>query len=70
MGKSGDRQAEFARNSVKGMADQAVYALDKAEEARWRERLKPVTEEWVRSTPNGARILEAFRAELGKLRAK
>jgi TRAP-type transport system periplasmic protein len=70
MGKSGDRQAAFARNGVRGMADQAVYALDKAEETRWRERLKPVTEEWVRTTPNGAKILEAYRAELGRLRAK
>ena len=70
MGKSGDRQAEFARNSVKGMADQAVYALDKAEETRWRDKLKPVTDDWVKTTPNGAKILEAFRAELGKLRAK
>jgi TRAP-type C4-dicarboxylate transport system substrate-binding protein len=70
MGKSGDRQAQFARNTVKAMADQAVYALDKAEEARWRDKLKPVTEDWVRTTPNGAKILEAFRAELGRLRAK
>jgi len=69
MGRAGDRQAEAARNRTKGMEGQAVYSLGKAEEAKWRERLKPITEEWVRTTPNGAAILAAYRTELAKVRA-
>ena len=69
MGNSGDRQADGARTRIKGMADQAVYALAPAEAAKWRERLKPIVEEWVRTTPNGAAILAAYREEIKKVRA-
>ena len=70
MGKSGDRQAEFARGRIKSIPGQAVYPLEKNEEARWRELLKPITEEWVKTTPNGTEILAAFRDEMAKLRAE
>jgi len=41
-----------------------------AEEARWRKLVAPVAEQWARETPNGARVLEAFRAEIAAFEAK
>jgi len=38
--------------------------LDPAEYARWKERLKPIVEDWVKRTPNGATILATYRQEL------
>jgi TRAP-type C4-dicarboxylate transport system substrate-binding protein len=41
--------------------------LDEAE--RWKARVMPITEEWVKTTPDGPRVLEAYRAEVAKVRA-
>ena len=68
-GNSGDRQAEAARTKIKETEGQSVYRLAPAEQAKWQERLKPLSEDWVRSTPNGAAILAAYREELAKVRA-
>ena len=38
--------------------------LDPAEYARWKERLKPIVDDWVKRTPNGATILATYRQEL------
>jgi hypothetical protein len=69
MGNSGDRQMNAARSRIKDMADQSVHGLQPAEAAKWRERLKPIVEDWVRTTPNGAAILAAYRDEIKKVRA-
>jgi len=42
--------------------------LDPAEEARWKEAVAPVTEDWVKSTPDGAHVLAAFRDEVKAVR--
>jgi len=70
MGVSGDRQAAAARGRIAATDGQAVYRLAPAEETKWRERLKPIGEEWVKATPNGAAILAAYREELKKARAE
>jgi hypothetical protein len=54
---------------VAGMKDHMIIGLDEAETARWKARMQPVVDEWVRSTPDGTRILAAFREELTKFRA-
>jgi TRAP-type C4-dicarboxylate transport system substrate-binding protein len=43
--------------------------IDPAENARWRERGKPIIDEWMKSTPDSARIVAAFNAEVEKVRA-
>jgi hypothetical protein len=54
---------------VSSQQGQSVIRLSPEEEARWKERVAPVTEEWTRSTPDGARVLAAFREEVAKIRA-
>jgi TRAP-type C4-dicarboxylate transport system substrate-binding protein len=68
-GKAIDANDLSGQNSVKAMAGQNVADLAAAETARWKERLKPVADDWVKATPEGARVLAAFRDEVAKARA-
>jgi TRAP-type C4-dicarboxylate transport system substrate-binding protein len=45
-----------------------VSTLDDAQEKQWRSVLEPVAKEWAQSTPDGAKVLEAFRAEVAAVR--
>jgi TRAP-type C4-dicarboxylate transport system substrate-binding protein len=68
MGASGDRQALGARGRTAATKGQSVYRLAQDEAEKWRERLKPINDEWVKNTPNGEAILAAYREELQKVR--
>lgn len=57
------------RDATKAMSGQTIASLAPAEEARWRDLVAPVTDEWVKSTPDGAHVLASFRAELAAIRA-
>ena len=46
---------------------QTVAKLAPAELARWKQITKPIEDEWISATPDGARVLAAYRAELEKL---
>lgn len=64
-----DTMAAVGRDATKAMAGQTIAQLDPAEEARWKEAVKPVTDQWVKATPDGAHVLAAFRDELTAIRA-
>jgi TRAP-type C4-dicarboxylate transport system substrate-binding protein len=66
---AGDEIETDARNATKAMKGQTVASLAPDEEARWQERLAPVTAAWVKETPDGAKVLAAFRAEIAAIRA-
>ena len=34
--------------------------------ALWKQRLAPIADEWVKETPDGARVLAAYRSEIAK----
>jgi TRAP-type C4-dicarboxylate transport system substrate-binding protein len=51
---------------VRGMSSHTVSQLDPAELARWKQVTEPLIQEWITSTPNGAKILEVYRAEYAK----
>lgn len=59
LGKAAD--GEWAR--ARGMLS-TTATLSSQEEAQWRRLVAPVAEQWTRDTPNGAKVLEAFRAEI------
>jgi TRAP-type C4-dicarboxylate transport system substrate-binding protein len=48
---------------------QSVTKLATDEAARWKARVAPVTEEWAKSTPDGAKVLAAYRTEVVRLAA-
>jgi TRAP-type C4-dicarboxylate transport system substrate-binding protein len=62
-----DDEKQLAKLKVE--ANQHFYKLSKAEEARWLKVMAPITEEWVRDTPDGAKTLAAFKQELAAIRS-
>jgi TRAP-type C4-dicarboxylate transport system substrate-binding protein len=58
-----------ARNATAAMSGHTIAQLAPDEEARWAAAIKPVIDEWTNETPNGRAVLEAFRAEVRKIRA-
>jgi TRAP-type C4-dicarboxylate transport system substrate-binding protein len=53
---------------VLALPNQTHVKLDAAAQARWKAKLQPMTDEWVKATPDGANVLEAFRVEVAKIR--
>jgi TRAP-type transport system periplasmic protein len=51
------------------MGNQTIYKLPPAELAKWKKRIEPVVDDWVKHTPDGARVLAAFRKEIASIRA-
>jgi TRAP-type C4-dicarboxylate transport system substrate-binding protein len=68
MAKLSERMDAEGRDAVRAMPNHTVGRLDPAEEKRWAERVAPVTENWVKATPNGAAVLAAYRAEISRAR--
>ncbi|HLI22067.1 MAG TPA: TRAP transporter substrate-binding protein [Stellaceae bacterium] len=64
-----DTMQAVGRDQTKAMPGQTIAQLDPAEEARWKAAVAPVTDEWVKSTPDGAKVLAAFREELSAIRS-
>jgi TRAP-type C4-dicarboxylate transport system substrate-binding protein len=54
--------------AIAAMPGQTVTKLAPEEEARWRERVAPVIEGWSKATPDGARVLAAYRTEVRKVK--
>jgi TRAP-type C4-dicarboxylate transport system substrate-binding protein len=69
LGSFADRQWVEDRAKLAAMPGQQFNRLDADEAARWKARIAPFVEEWVASTPDGAKVLAAFRAELAKIRS-
>jgi TRAP-type transport system periplasmic protein len=51
------------------MKDQTVTKLTDAQRALWEKKIKPVIDNWVKHTPDGAHVLAAFRKEIADIRA-
>ena len=50
-------------------ANQPINTLAPDEEARWKQRAQIVVDEWTKATPDGAKVLAAYRAEIANIRA-
>jgi TRAP-type C4-dicarboxylate transport system substrate-binding protein len=64
-----DQALLSARNATAAMSGHTIAQLPPDEEARWVAQIKPLIDEWTNETPNGKAVLEAFRAEVRKIRA-
>jgi TRAP-type C4-dicarboxylate transport system substrate-binding protein len=64
LGRAADAEWARSRGTLKD-----VSSLAPAEEARWKKLVAPVAEQWTGETPNGAKVLEAFRAEIAAFEA-
>ncbi len=66
MGEALAKTATFQQNYVAKLPGHHMTSLDPKEEARWEAAAEPVVQEWIKTTPNGAAVLAAFRSELKK----
>jgi TRAP-type C4-dicarboxylate transport system substrate-binding protein len=51
-------------NGLKQQPDQVFAEVAPAEQERWKTMLAPITEDWVKATPDGAKVLEAYKQEV------
>jgi TRAP-type C4-dicarboxylate transport system substrate-binding protein len=51
---------------VTSLAGQSVTQLSAEQYPLWENRIRPVIEQWVKATPDGAKVLAAFQDELKK----
>jgi TRAP-type C4-dicarboxylate transport system substrate-binding protein len=68
MGKAVELEEKAGRDSVVSRGHEMIK-LAAPEQARWKQRIEPLIQEWVAATPNGAAVLAAARDEIGKIRA-
>jgi TRAP-type C4-dicarboxylate transport system substrate-binding protein len=69
LGEVTDRMDANGREQTRTHSGQNFTTIDAAELERWKKLFAPVTEEWVKTTPDGAKVLAAFKAEVAKIRA-
>ena len=55
------------RDKAKADPSHHFYTLSADQAAQWKKVLEPVIDKWTKETPNGDKILAAFRADLAKL---
>jgi TRAP-type C4-dicarboxylate transport system substrate-binding protein len=58
--------AARGRQRVASLPNQHMMTLTDKEKERWKKALEPMVQDWVAKTPNGAKILETYRAEMKK----
>jgi TRAP-type C4-dicarboxylate transport system substrate-binding protein len=59
-----------AKDGLRSSKEHHFNSLDPQERARWVKTLEPVVQQWVKSTPNGDKVLAALRASLQKAAAR
>ena len=69
-GRIWDVEQARAREMVKGQSGHTVITLDAADRERWRQRLEGVVAEWIKSNPEGEKVLPEFRAQLTRARSE
>jgi TRAP-type C4-dicarboxylate transport system substrate-binding protein len=67
LGEANELEQRDARDELKAQPGQHVGEPSAAEYARWQASVQPIVDEWVKNTPDGAKVLAAVRAELDKL---
>jgi TRAP-type C4-dicarboxylate transport system substrate-binding protein len=67
MGHTTDRMNALGDTVVCKQQGQTCYELSPEQAAIWEKRLAPLQADWLKRTPDGAKILEAYKAELAKL---
>ena len=66
-GSKFDANSNAVFEKAKKDKSRVIVYPDAAEKQKWEAAVKPVIDAWVKSTPDGARILEDFRAEVKKI---
>jgi TRAP-type C4-dicarboxylate transport system substrate-binding protein len=63
-GRWWDGSQDKVRNQIKASAGHTVRTLSAADAAHWRAVLAPIADEWAQQTPDGAKVLAAYRDDV------
>ena len=55
--------------ATQNMSNQEIHKLAPAEAARWKQRIQPAIQAWIKRTPDGEKVLSDFRKEIAAIRA-
>jgi TRAP-type C4-dicarboxylate transport system substrate-binding protein len=66
LGLANERANREEANHVASLAGQSVTKLAADQYPLWEKRIRPVIDQWVKATPDGQKVLAAFRDELKK----
>ena len=64
-----DRIAEETKAALKKDPKHTVVSLSPEQQKKWQEAITPVVAEWVKSTPDGEKVLSTYRGLLQKVKA-
>jgi TRAP-type transport system periplasmic protein len=64
-----DDTQKSARARVAAEGGHTIVSLTPAQAERRRQRIEPVTNDWVQATPDGAKILAAFKQSVAEVKA-
>jgi TRAP-type transport system periplasmic protein len=64
-----ERKAGREQTIARGDAQRVIVTLTPEQTAAWREKMAPLETAWVARTPDGAKVIAAYRAELAKVQA-
>ena len=68
MGKAVDAMNKGGLEFTRKSPNQTISELSPAAEAEWRNLVQPITDEWLKSTPDGSKVLAAYQAEIKAIR--
>ena len=68
-GKFWDGAQTQGRDYVAKKSGHTITKISPEDEAKWRERMKPITTQWIKSLSDGQKILDALKAELASIRS-
>ena len=66
MGKAGNDETMHGREIVEKMQGYTVTTMPNTDLAKLQKAMQPLVDQWVKETPDGARVLAAYKAELAK----
>ena len=70
MARAAVTEEEAAHKEVAAVKGAVMQTLSKAQVEEWRARLSPMAEAWIKATPDGEKVLAAYRAEIAKIVAR
>jgi TRAP-type C4-dicarboxylate transport system substrate-binding protein len=66
MGKAGEDETAHGREIVEKIPGYAITTVQANEVAKLQKEMEPLIDRWVKETPDGAKVLAAYKAELTK----
>lgn len=68
LGNNTSAHGRASAKKVGALPGQTIKALSAAQQANWDKILQPITVKWVKTTPNGAHILAAYKDAIKKFK--